>query len=87
MLNQKDFKIEDYERIGEQFNEIIDKLATLECDVSNTFGKTKMRKMDTKLRKASNIISECRFEIESMVYPKFKEFITSFRKYRENKYV
>lgn len=87
MLRQtKKITLEEYETLGEQFNEIIEKIVHLQCDVLNFIGKTKARKKANQLSKAQNIISKIRFDIENEMLGEIPTapLITSFRKYRGN---
>jgi len=80
----KKITLSEYEKLGEQFNEIIDKIVHLECDVMKFIGKTKARKKANQLSKAQNMISEIRYDIENemLIENPDAPLITSFRKYR-----
>lgn len=83
-MKKKELTLEKYEVLGEQFNDIIDKITDLECNVLNFVGKTKGRIKANQIQKSKNSISDIRFQIEDEMYainPK-SPLITSFRKYR-----
>ena len=83
----KKISFEEYNKIGEQFNEIIDRITHLEVDVLNSIGKTKARKKVNQIEKGKEILIDIRYEIENDVlnlYPN-APLITSFRKYRGEK--
>ena len=80
----KKISYEEYNKIGEQFNEIIGRITHLEVDVLNSIGKTKARKKANQIVKGKEILKDIRSEIENDVlnmYPN-APLITSFRKYR-----
>lgn len=80
----KEMTREDYENIGESFNEMIDNIAHLQVKISKSIEKTKAWQMKVKMDNAKEMISECRYDIEDIMLKiaPAAPLITSFRKYR-----
>jgi len=84
MTKSKKITYQEYDKIGEQFNDILDRIVHLEVLVLNSFGKTKARKNVDQIAKSRKNISEIRYKIENEIleiYPN-APLIDSFRKYR-----